>query len=550
MNRLAAAIGALQGWRRAAAALVAGVLSVLAMAPFEFFPILFVTFPVLIWLLDGCAGSRDAGAAARSAREALCAGLTGWFFGFGYFLAGLYWVGSAFLVDADQFGWLLPFAVALLPAGLAIFYGSATALASLAWCPGPARVVALAIAFMVAEYARGHVLTGFPWNTLGYALTDGEALMQWASIFGIYGLTALAVLIFSAPATIWSGHWSVDSRWPARFGLAVAAVLLLGGAYVFGAIRLANATAEEVAGVRLRVVQPNIPQKEKWKPGNRSMVFNRLLDISRSRIDAPGAGLRGITHLIWPESSVPFLLADTKEALTEVANLLPQDTVLIIGAARGETDYADGGEIREHRVYNSIFVMDDQARILDSYDKVRLVPFGEFLPFQATLESIGLEQLTRQRGGFAAGAGRRHMRPPGAPTFSPLICYEIIFPEDVRGEGDRPEWLLNLTNDAWFGDTTGPYQHLHQARVRAVEQGLPVVRAANSGVSAVIDPYGRVIERLPLNWGGALDSGLPVAISATPFVEWGRLVEALIVILLGIIWSFLASSYWLDGRRA
>ena len=548
MNRLAAAIGALQGWRRAAAALVAGVLSVLAMAPFEFFPILFITFPVLVWLLDGCAGGGDDGA-AKSAREAVCAGLTGWFFGFGYFLAGLYWIGSAFLVEADEFGWLLPFAVASLPAGLAIFYAAATALASLAWCPGPARVVALAGAFMAVEYARGHILTGFPWNTLGYALTDGETMMQWASVFGVYALTALAVLIFSAPATIWSGHWAVDTRWPARFGLAIAAVLLFGGAYTFGAVRLAGGNTEEVPGVRLRVVQPNIPQKDKWKPGNRSMVFNRLLDISRSRIDAPGAGLRGITHLIWPESSVPFLLADTNVALTAVANLLPEDTVLIVGAARGETDFANGGEVRKRRVYNSIFVMDDQARILDSYDKVRLVPFGEFLPFQTSLEAIGLEQLTRQRGGFAAGAGRRQMRSPGAPPFSPLICYEIIFPEDVRGEGDRPGWLLNLTNDAWFGATSGPYQHFHQARVRAVEQGLPVVRAANSGVSAVIDPYGRVVERLPLNWGGALDSGLPVAISATIFVKWGRFIDIAIIVLLGIIWAFLASSYWLDRRR-
>jgi apolipoprotein N-acyltransferase len=547
MNRLAAAIGALQGWRRAAAALMAGVLSVLAMAPFEFFPILFITFPALVWLMDGCAGGGDAAAVGR-AREALCAGLTGWFFGFGYFLAGLYWIGSAFLVEADEFGWLLPFAVALLPAGLAIFYAAATALASLAWCPGPARVVALAGAFMAAEYARGHVLTGFPWNTLGYALTDGETMMQWASVFGVYALTALAVLIFSAPATIWSGHWAVDTRWPGRFGLAITAVLLLGGAYTFGAVRLASGPTEEVPGVRLRVVQPNIPQKDKWKPGNTSMVFNRLLDISRSRIDAPGAGLRGITHLIWPESSVPFLLADNNVALTAVANLLPEDTVLIVGAARGETDFANGGDVRERRIYNSIFVMDDQARILDSYDKVRLVPFGEFLPFQTTLEAIGLEQLTRQRGGFAAGAGRRHMRPPGAPPFSPLICYEIIFPEDVRGEGDRPEWLLNLTNDAWFGATSGPYQHFHQARVRAVEQGLPVVRAANSGVSAVIDPYGRVVERLPLNWGGALDSGLPVALPATIFVKWGRFIDIAIIVLLGIAWAFLASGYWLDRR--
>ena len=549
MNHIAAVIGALQGWRRAGAALLAGALSVLAMAPFNFIAILFLTFPVLVWLMDGCA-AKDGTAAQRRLREAICAGFIGWVFGFGYFLAGLYWIGSAFLVEADQFGWLLPFAVALLPAGLAIFYGLATASASLAWCPGPARIVALAIAFMVAEYLRGHILTGFPWNNLGYALTPNDAMMQWASVFGIYGLTAFAVLIFSAPAAVWSGHWAFDGRASARYGPVALAVLLLGGAYIGGAVRLANAESGEVDGIRIRIVQPNIPQKEKWKPGNKSMVFNRLLDVSRSRIDAPGAGLRGVTHVIWPESSVPFLLTETDVALKAVANLLPPGAVLIVGAARGETDYGDGGKVEARRVYNSIYVMDEEARILDSYDKVRLVPFGEFLPFQTALESIGLQQLTRQRGGFAAGSQRRSMRAPGAPAFSPLICYEIIFPEDVRGEGEAPRWLLNLTNDAWFGDSSGPYQHLHQARVRAVEQGLPVVRAANSGVSAVIDPYGRVLEKLPLNWGGALDSGLPVALRSTVYVNWGRLIEAAILILMVLAWGFLVSSAWLRGRRS
>ena len=548
MNRLAAAIGALQGWRRAIAALLAGALSALAMAPFGLFPILFVTFPVLVWIMDGCA-SNEGTTAQRRLREAICAGSAGWFFGFGYFLAGLYWIGSAFLVEADQFGWMLPFAVALLPAGLALFYGLATASASLAWCPGPARIVALAVAFMVAEYLRGHVLTGFPWNNLGYALTVGDQMMQWASVFGIYVLTAFAVLIFSAPATIWAGSWAGDSRWSARFGLGVIAMLLLTGAYAWGTLRLANAEPGEVADIRIRIVQPNIPQKEKWKPGNKSMVFNRLLDVSRSRIDAPGAGLRGITHVVWPESSVPFLLTETEVALKAIDTLLPPGAVLIVGAARGESDYGADGRVESRRVYNSIYVMDEKARILDTYDKVRLVPFGEFLPFQSILESIGLQQLTKQRGGFAAGSQRRNMRAPAAPVFSPLICYEIIFPHDIRGEGERPQWLLNLTNDAWFGDSSGPYQHLHQARVRAAEQGLPVIRAANSGVSAVIDPYGRVLEMLPLNWGGALDSGLPVALQPTVYVTWRLWIECTILLIFIFAWVILASDRWLAGRR-
>ena len=543
MSRLAEHLGMLTGWRRAALAVVAGAVSVLSMAPVFFSAVLFVTFPILIWLLDGCGVTAKACAKPSHARLAgrpvVCAALTGWFFGFGFFLAGLYWVGAAFLVEAERFGWLLPLAVSLLPAGLALFFAAAAALAHCLWRPGAARLVALALALMAGEWLRGHIFTGFPWNTLGYALTTGENIMQAASVFGIYGLTPIAVVIFSSPAAVWAAPAMRAANWTARLAPPVITVLVITGATLWGVWRINSAPYETVPDVALRLVQPNIAQTEKWKPENRASVFETLMRVSTSGQGGGENGISGVTHLMWPESSVPFLLADTGEALRALSKLLPPGTSFIVGAARAETDYGPAGEIQGRRVYNSIFVMDHGGRILSIYDKNRLVPFGEFLPLQNLLEAIGLEQLTRLRGGFAAGDEHRLMRVPGAPRFSPLICYEIIFPDWVRPPGAEPGWLLNLTNDAWFGLTSGPHQHFHQARMRAVEQGLPVVRVANSGISGVIDPYGRTVAKLALNTQGVIDSHLPKALSKTLYAAWGFAIEAAVFVAFGLIWLVL-----------
>ncbi len=532
-------VAELAGWRRGLCAIAAGAVSVLAMAPFYAAPVLFITLPILVWLLDGCAKPGIEAGASLATKSVWRAALTGWLFGFGYFLAGLYWIGAAFLVEADRFAWLLPFAVSMLPAGLALYYGGAAALAWLGWRPGPARLVALALGLMVCEWLRGHLLSGFPWNALGYGLTSSDVLMQTTSLLGVYGLTPIAVLIFAAPAGLWAPAWMAGKTRTSRLAIPVMAAALLIAGTAWGTWRLSAGSAGFIEGVHLRIVQPNIPQSEKWKPQNRAQVFHTLMRLSAG---PESSGLKGVTHVIWPESSVPFLLADTREALRAIANLLPPGTSLIVGAARGESDMAASGEINARRIYNSIFVMDHNARILETYDKIRLVPFGEFLPLQDVLEAIGLEQLTRQRGGFAVGGRHGPLSVEGAPPFSPLICYEIIFPHWVRGDGGQPGWLLNLTNDAWFGITSGPYQHFHQARVRAVEQGLPVVRAANSGISAVIDPYGRVVAEFGLGAQGALDASLPNAISPPPFVRWGRAIEVAVLVILSLVWLGLAAA--------
>lgn len=518
MQRVAETISAITGWRRCAAAFLLGALSTLAFAPVHFWPAMFATIPGFVWLLDGCF-SRNSKNGSGARKRYVSAAWTGWWFGFGFFLFGLYWIGFAFLVEAEIFAFLLPFAVTLMPAGLALFFAMAAAAAGFLWRPGLARIVGLALTVTVAEVLRGKVLTGFPWNTVGYALTGSEAMMQSASIVGVYSLTLFAMLVFAVPALGWAGGAMAETSKSRKYAFPAIMAALLVASTAWGHLRVENAPLKFLDGARLRIVQPNIPQKDKWKPENRGAVFQRYLQVSRDKTLLGDLG--DVTHLIWPESAVPFLLADTPEALNAISDLLPPGATFITGAARGERrETSDGGL----SVYNSLFVMNDQAQILNVYDKVHLVPFGEYLPFQETLESFGLSQLTRIRGGFTAGAGTRLLEVPGLPDFVALICYEIIFPEQIRESGTKPGWLLNVTNDAWFGNSAGPHQHFHLARVRAVEQGLPLVRAANNGISAVLDPYGRIVARLPRNTARAMDSALPASLPGTVFSRWGGLI--------------------------
>ena len=526
-----AAISALRGWRRAGFSTALGAVSVAAFAPFHLWPVLFLTFPCLVWLLDGIAAT--SGDSLR--RKLRRAAWTGWCFGFGTFLAGLYWIGIAFFVEADKFAWLMPFAITAMPGGLALFYAAACAAAMLAWRPGAGRILALTFALFAAEWLRGHVLTGFPWNLWGYALAGSDALMQTTALFGIYGLTLLALLIFASPAAI-VGPLAVTTR--GRLLLPTICLLLLGAGWLWGAHRLANPLDAVNAQVRLRIVQGNIPQADKWKPEKREPNFQQLLSLSAQPSVSPDTP--AFTHLIWPETSLPFLfmLNDTiyvPDARQAFAKLLPDGASMILGAERVEATKREDGQFVIDRVFNSLFVMDAEAKVGSIYDKTHLVPFGEYVPFESVLAKVGIKQLTHLNSGFASGARRVTLRAGNGPAFAPLICYEAIFSGRVTGEDGRPDWLLNITNDAWFGTSTGPYQHLHQARVRAVEEGLPLVRAANTGVSAVVDGYGRIKTSLPLNTAGVIDNPLPVALKQTPYSSYGGfslIVVALMILLL------------------
>jgi apolipoprotein N-acyltransferase len=502
------------GWKRALIAMAAGAISVLALAPFNAWPVLFLTFPVLVWLIDGAGAGRLGGVPA--------AALTGYWFGLGYFVPGLYWIGYAFFVDAQTFAWLTPFAVLGLPAYLAIYTAIGCALARLLWTKNAARILALAASLTASEWLRGHALTGFPWNAFGYALSEPLPLAQTASLIGLWGMTFLTVAIFASPAALIDRTADRKLQW--RVPAAAVALLVVMG--LFGAIRLSLHPTAMVAGTKLRLMQPNLRQDAKFNYAAKAEVMKKYLALSDRASGPQSTGVRDATVLIWPESAFPFFLTREADAMAEIADLLPKGTVLITGSVRAP-DLPPGTRIT--RAYNSIYVIDHDGSVLAVYDKLHLVPFGEFLPYQGLMEKLGFEQLTRVQGGFIPGTVRHTLPVPGAPRALPLICYEAIFPGDVAGHDERPGWIVNLTNDGWFGISTGPYQHLEQARMRAIELGLPLVRSANTGVSAVVDPVGRTVASLGLGIEGVLDAGLPGAIPPTVYARVGDMPAMILI---------------------
>ena len=426
------------------------------------------------------------------------------------------------MVEAGIFIFLMPIAMTLMPAGLALLYGLSIGIAATYWKPGLSRVLVLAVLLAATEWLRGHLATGFPWNAFGHAFASETGLSQLSSIFGPYALSFFCVLVFASPAI------ALHAQTPKEFSFArlkpvfvMAAALLT--ASLWGHWRLAHAPSETVAGVKLRLVQPNIRQTEKWRPENAAPIYRTMLKLSGLYSDRYKRGLEDVTHLIWPESALPFFMARSSQALKGIADLLPDQVTLITGSNRYKDQKftKDSTNLNERAIFNSLFVLDGMARIIRTYDKKHLVPFGEYLPFQSTLKAIGLRQIVEVRGSFQSGRKPRLISLKNAPPFAPLICYEVVFPEEIVEPGQRPSWLLNLTNDAWYGISTGPYQHFMQSRIRAIEQGLPMVRVANTGISGVIDPYGRVRQSLPLAQNGIIDAPLPKAIAKTIYARFG-----------------------------
>lgn len=494
-------IRTLSGWRRLAVAGAFGALGATAFPPFYFFPALLLSYVALIILFDGC---------AKSSRPLRSAALIGWSYGFGFFLLGLHWIGYPFLVNAEAHAWLMPFAIVLLPTGLALFFALSGALCGRFWRPGPQRVFLFAASFALVEWLRGHILTGFPWNIPGYGWGASTAVLQSTSVFGVYGLSLLTLLLGASLVLMGS---SERSRW-LPLGMIGFFILL----WVNGTVRLTVAHDETVPGVQLRIVQPATLQSEKYRPEFRTRNWERLTNLTQSPAEiAP-------THIIWPEAAPPFLLAQEEDALHEIAAILGTERVLLTGAVRvrEEDDVTD--------FYNSFYILGEGGRILATYDKFHLVPFGEYLPFERTLNSWGVTQIGGGVSGFSKGPGPQTFGVPGAPLVGPLICYEVIFPGAVTSD-TRPGWLVNITDDSWFGPNAGPAQHLLIARVRAIEEGLPIARAANAGISVIVDGYGRVRSRLELGARGILDGPLPVALPATPFSRFGETIFFLLILL-------------------
>ena len=514
---LAGRLRGLAGWRRALAAAILGVLATGALPPVQLVPLVFVAFSGLVLLLEAV----DDG--PRPLRGAF---LAGWWFGFGHFVTNLYWLAHALLIDAAQFGWMVPFAVFGLSGFFAVFTGAACLATAATRTRGAARVLVLAIAWTIVEWLRGHILTGFPWNLIGTVWTGTLPVMQVASLVGLYGLGLLTVLVAALPAAL------AAPAGQRRWGGPIAAALLLVAAAVFGMLRLPN-DRDAAPDYRLRLVQPNVPQSLKWDPAQREANLAKTLALSRS------AGFESRTHVIWPETAVPFVITDFNNvgpALREgLASAVPPGGLLLTGAPRAERD-AEGRLV----LWNSLHALDPAGAIVATYDKFHLVPFGEYVPLRSILK---IAKVTVGNVDFSPGPGLRTLALPGLPDVSPLICYEAIFPAQVVAPGTRPAWLLNITNDAWFGISSGPYQHFTAARFRAVEEGLPLVRAANNGISAVVDSYGRIEARLELGATGVVDAALPPALPSTLYSRFGDGVLAVLVLAFG------AAALRLHNRR-
>jgi apolipoprotein N-acyltransferase len=491
--------------RRALLALLSGSLSALAMPPLGAVPVYFLTFPGLILLLRASVTGRQAFA-------------VGWCFGFGFHLIGLYWISFALFTDIGRFWWALPFSAAGLPVVLAFFAGLAGFAYHRLKPAGLLGPLALATVWTTAELLRGYAFTGFPWNLPAYAWAHVLPVWQGLALGGAYGLSFFTVFIAALPALLF---FDETPRRRAVAALAFGGVLTAALAG-WGAQRLATTPTDPVPGVRLRLVQPNIPQSLKWEPGQRRANFFNHLELTAAPTDRPP------TVVIWAETAAPFFIEREPQARSMIAAALPEGAQSALIGAPAPGPASAQGEPR--LFYNTMTALDRDGNVIGGYAKHHLVPFGEYMPLRRLLP---VEAIAGDGGEYAPGPGPRTLTVPGAPPVSPLICYEAIFPGRVTDDADRPQWLLNLTNDAWYGMSAGPYQHLAISAARAVEEGLPLVRVANTGISAVVDAYGRTVAALPLGARGALDSDLPrSATASTVFSDW-RSIPLVALIIFG-----------------
>ena len=495
-------------WGARFLALLAGAVAVLSQPPFSFPWILGLALPCLFWLWHSANGP------AR-------AFWVGWFGGLGYFAGTLHWIAEPFLVQPEIYGWMIPFAVSGMAGGMALFWGAGFWLAKRVSSNGWGAPFALTFALVGMEWLRGNIFSGFPWSLLGYAWVETDALLLAADI-GVYGLTLWTVLL-----GVMLGYVLVLNGIMQRAGYFVLVALLFGCPFFYANLTASLVSSfekklpgQEPTGPVIGLVQPNVAQKDKWQPHLRETHLNDLLEKTRE------LGAQGADVVIWPEAATPYQIDKIPELRRVIGEALQPGAVLLAGAVRFDGDDA----------FNSLVAVGSNGDILGIYDKQHLVPFGEKIPLEPLLSRLGLRAMISLPGGFTSGQAReRSMTVAELPPFAPMICYEAIFPAEIMRRAAKDEWLVQVTNDAWFGNWVGPYQHLAMARVRAVERGLPVARSANTGVSAMIDGYGRVLASLPLNQSGVLLNPLPNKLFRTTYSEYEDIPFGLgLFVILGL----------------
>jgi apolipoprotein N-acyltransferase len=509
-----------QKWPARALALGAGLAAGLAFPPFGFLPGI-LGYAVLLAVLDN-----DGPNPLRAAF------FRGWLFGLGYFAVAVHWITEPFFVDAKEQGWMAPFALVLMAGGLALFWAVGGLVFRALKARGWAASLVFAGVFAGTEWLRGHILTGFPWDLPGETWRAGSPPSQAASVVGAYGLSWITLLLASAPAILVQ---PVGRR--TKAGVLAAGVAILASLYAFGIGRLQNAAPTPAGAPVMRLIQADIDQKTKWKADNLDSIITTY-----ARLSTQPTG-KTPSVVIWPEGALPAvideLIAPGSPYAARLRDLLAPGQTLLMGANRAEPDAR--GQLR---FFNSLVGFrreDGGLRVTAVYDKHRLVPFGEYMPLGDLARQVGFRSMVHMEDDFTAGADPRPITPWGVPPAQALICYEALFPgfarEAARAAGLRPAWLLNVSNDAWFGVTSGPLQHLNIASYRAIEEGLPMVRVTPTGVTAVIDSYGRIGAgaRLGLGAIGIVEAPLPSALQATPYYLQGDLYFGLMVVLSSLI---------------
>lgn len=474
--------------------LAIGLLSYFSFAPYFVFPILWMGFAIL------ATKNNNAGHKA-SFLNAFCLGA-------GLGITGMNWLAHAMVLGDGYYAWLVP----LIWIGFALFFGlyyGITAWLASFTRPGYPRWLAFAGWFCVMEWVRGWAFSGFPWNVVGNIWNGYLPILQVVSVVGVYGLGLLTILLFTTP------------NFGRKLKPTLMALFTLAIVYALGAWRLYDAPKDAVWGIKLRVVQPNIPCTLKWDPREAQNNINKMIRLSKK-------DNADITHVIWPESAVSFLIDRNERARLQLMAAIRQGAVLITGAMRGADPEA-------RAVANSLVVLDDLTDIRAVYDKAHLVPFGEYTPLRGILP---LEKFVPFDSDIVAGPGPRTIAVEKAPPAGPLVCYEAIFSGETVDKKHRPSWMINVTNDGWYGMSAGPHHHFAMAQTRAVEEGLPLVRSANTGISGVIDPYGRVWNSLKLGDEGVVDEALPKSIPPTPFAQYGNTLPLLIAGVLILISLF------------
>ena len=510
-----------KGWPARALAILGGAAAGFAHPPFGVLPGL-LGYALMLALID-----------AEGPRPLRQAFFRGWLAGVGSFSVCVWWITEPFMVDAKEQGWMAPFALVLMAGGLALFWGLASLLYRALKTRGSARVLVFAGCLAGFEWLRGHVLTGFPWDLPGETWRAGTAPSQAAALVGAYGLTWITLAIAAAPAVLAGKTF----RRPQMLALALAAAAL-GGLYGYGLWRLDGAVKPRVGAPVIRIVQANIDQKTKWRPENLRMVFDTYVDLTTRKAAVQPA------IVIWPEGALPAvideLIAPGSPYAVALRDVLAPGQTLLMGANRAEAGTPQGGQAGPARYFNSLVAFRREAqalRVTGVYDKHHLVPFGEYMPAAEFATKVGFRSLVHMPDDFTAGPRSQPIAPWGVPGVQVLICYEALFPgvtsAGAARSGLRPAWILNISNDAWFGEGSGPLQHLNIASYRAIEEGLPIVRATPTGVSAVIDAYGRVAPgaRLGLGRLGVIDAPLPPFVEKTVFSREGDRPFAALLLL-------------------